>query len=62
MSKLTLTHAARLFPREGGDPVWAPAYAGEQGAGDNGKLELATALSHACYHPGEGRGPVGKRS
>ena len=23
--------APRLFPREGGDPVWAPAFAGEQG-------------------------------
>jgi hypothetical protein len=26
-----LINQARLFPREGGDPDWAPAFAGEQG-------------------------------
>ena len=44
--------ADQVSPREGGDPVWAPAFAGEQAReGD------ATATH---YHPGEGRGPVGK--
>jgi len=42
---------ARLFPREGGDPDWAPAFAGEQGRGG---------LPPTQYHPGEGRGPIGK--
>ncbi len=41
-----------LFPREGGDPVWAPAFAGEQGEEGN--------VTPAHHHPGEGRGPIGK--
>ena len=41
-----------MFPREGGDPVWAPAFAGEQRAG--------TYDSSQEHHPGGGRGPVGK--
>ena len=43
---------SRLFSREGGWPVWAPAFAGEQSCGEG-----------AAYndHPGGGRGPGGGR-
>ena len=41
-----------MFPREGGDPVWAPAFAGEQGG--------ASCTQNRQHHPGEGRGPVGE--
>ena len=40
-----------LFPREGGDPVWAPAFAGEQGR----------VSSDPTNHPGGGRVPIGIR-
>ncbi len=44
-----------MFPREGGDPVWAPTFAGEQDAHDASGIARTP-----CHHPGEGRGPVGK--
>ena len=43
---------SRLFSVEGGRPVWAPAFAGEQSCGEGGVQN---------YHPGGGRGPVGGR-
>ena len=49
----SLLHTASVFPREGGDPDWAPAFAGEQGT--------VLDLNQPYHHPGEGRGPLGKR-
>ncbi|VVT21258.1 hypothetical protein SPHINGO391_470174 [Sphingomonas aurantiaca] len=40
-----------MCPREGGDPDWAPAFAGEHGG---------AAVRYAA-HPGGGRGPIGGR-
>ena len=33
MRKADVVAVPRMFPREGGDPDWAPAFAGEQGGG-----------------------------
>ncbi|MBP2513289.1 hypothetical protein J3A66_001551 [Sphingomonas sp. PvP018] len=40
-----------LFPREGGDPVWAPAFAGEQGGAVLGKR---VADAQRALHSGGG--------
>ena len=41
-----------MFTREGGCPVWVPAFAGTHAL-------VWTALPKS-FHPGEGRGPIGK--
>ena len=58
--------AESLCPREGGDPGWAPAFAGEQATGAMLGFYVARASGrarlplHANHHPGEGRGPIGE--
>ena len=61
---VTVTEQGRLFPREGGDPDWAPAFAGEQW-GSVLPQPHAPLCSHCTcpeppHHPGGGRGPIGK--
>jgi len=43
---------ASLFSREGGSPVWVPAFAGKQ---------CWFTVAQPNHHPGEGRGPFGAR-
>ncbi len=57
-----------MFPREGGGPVWTPAFAGEQaswegalgGPGPNRITSQEPNAPPPTNHPGEGRGPVGR--
>ncbi len=42
-----------MFTREGGCPVWVPAFAGTHAFG-------YAAILPKIYHPGGGRGPIGK--
>jgi hypothetical protein len=43
-----------LFSREGGSPVWIPAFAGKHDG-------FTVAHTNHHHHPGEGRGPIGGR-